>query len=58
MVDATLGYELLDFMDTYSRYNQIKMHLPNKDKMAFTTSHAIYCYKVMTFGLKNIGATL
>ena len=52
MVDATAGQELLGFMDAYSGYNQIKMHTTNKDKTAFTTGRAIYCYKVMSFGLK------
>ena len=53
MVDATLVHELLSFMDAYSGYNQIKMHPTYEDKTAFTTGRAIYCYKVMPFGLKN-----
>jgi len=44
-------------MDAYSGYNQIKMHPTDEDKTDFTTGRAIYCNKVMPFGLKNIGAT-
>ena len=44
-------------MDTYSGYNQIKMHLPDEDKTTLTTGREIFCYKVMPFGLKNAGAT-
>ena len=32
------------------------MHLPDMEKMAFITSHRLYCYNVMSFGLKNAGA--
>jgi len=56
-VEATAGHELLSFMDAYSDYNQIKMHPPDKDKIAFTNSQRIYYYMVMPFGLKNAGAT-
>ena len=44
-------------MDAYSGYNQIKMHLLDEDKMAFTAGRGIYCYKVISFGFKNVGAT-
>ncbi|KAK4855456.1 hypothetical protein QYF36_007558 [Acer negundo] len=57
LVNATAGHELLSFMDAYSGYNQIKMHEPDEDKIAFTTDQGLYCYKVMPFGLKNAGAT-
>jgi hypothetical protein len=33
------------------------MHPGDEDKIAFIAPHGIYCYKVMTFGLKNAGAT-
>ena len=33
------------------------MHPPDAEKTAFVTSHGLYCYNVMPFGLKNIGAT-
>ena len=29
----------------------------NPEKIVFITSQGLYCYKVMPFGLKNIGAT-
>ena len=44
-------------MDTYSGYNQIKMHPSDENKTSFTTDRGIYCYKVIPFRLKNAGAT-
>ncbi|XP_024009474.1 uncharacterized protein LOC112084555 [Eutrema salsugineum] len=57
LVEATAGNELLLFMDAFSRYNQILMHPQDRDKTSFITDRGIYCYKVMPFGLKNVGAT-
>jgi hypothetical protein len=56
-VDSTVGSVLLCFLDCYSGYHQIALHPYGEDKMTLITPHNIYCYKVMTFGLKNVGAT-
>jgi len=37
LVDVTAEHELIDFMDAYSGYNQIEMHLLDEDKTTFTT---------------------
>ena len=57
LVDATSGHALLSFMDAYSAYNQIPMHAPDQEHTSFITDRGLYCYKVMSFGLKNVGAT-
>ena len=33
------------------------MVLKDEEKTAFITDHRLYCYRMMPFGLKNIGAT-
>ena len=33
------------------------MHPPDTEKTAFTTPYGLFCYNVMSFGLKNAGAT-
>ena len=57
LVDSTVGHKLLTFMDTFSRYNQIKISKEDQEKTALITSQGLYCYNVMPFGLKNAGAT-
>ena len=57
LVDATLGHELLTFMDAFFGYNQIRKALEDKEKTSFITNRGLYCYRVMPFGLKNTGAT-
>ena len=57
LVDSTAGHQLLNFMDTFSGYNQIKMDEADQEKTSFVTSQGLFCYKVMPFGLKNVGAT-
>ena len=48
---------MLTFMDAFSGYNQIRMAEKDQEKTSFITSQGLYCYKVMPFGLKNVGAT-
>ncbi|XP_019052151.1 PREDICTED: uncharacterized protein LOC109114258 [Nelumbo nucifera] len=57
LINAIVGYELLNFMDAFSGYNQIKMHPEDEEKTSFITEHDTYYYKVMPFGLKNAKAT-
>ena len=44
-------------MDAFSGYNQIKMDEADQEKTSFITSQGLFCYNVMPFGLKNVGAT-
>ena len=43
-------------MNAFSSYNQIKMEEADQEKTPFVTSHELFSYKVMPFGLKNAGA--
>ena len=33
------------------------MHEDDQEKISFVTSQGLFCYKAITFGLKNVGAT-
>ena len=57
LVDGVSGFQLLRFLGSYSEYNQIRMHPPNKEKTTFITEDVNFCYRVMPFGLKNACAT-
>ena len=56
IVDATVGNELLYFMDAFSGYNQISMDPDDQEKTSFVTTQGTYCYRLKPFGLKNAGA--
>ena len=55
MVDSTARHELLSFMDAFLGYNQIKMKEDDQERTSFVTSQGLFCFKVMPFGLKNVG---
>nr|KYP73728.1 Transposon Ty3-I Gag-Pol polyprotein [Cajanus cajan] len=57
LVDGASSHALLSFLDAYSGYNQIMMFPPNEEHTTFITDHANFCYRVMPFGLKNVGVT-
>jgi len=44
-------------MDGFSGYNQIKMYPEDEKYTSFRTPLGVYCYTVMTFGLKNARTT-
>ena len=56
-MDNTTSFALFSFMDGFLGYNQIKMALEDMEKTTFITLWGTFCYKVMSFGLKNAGAT-
>ena len=57
MVDVTIRYPRMTFLDAYSRYNQISMKKEDKIHTPFITQMGLFCYRVMSFGFKNVGAT-
>jgi hypothetical protein len=57
LIDDASGYKTLSFMDAYSGYNQIRMDPLDAPKTAFMTNTNNYHYEVMSFGLKNAGAS-
>jgi hypothetical protein len=59
LVDAAAVYKVISFMDGNARNNQIFMAEKDFHKTAFRCPSALGLYEwvVMTFGLKNAGAT-
>jgi hypothetical protein len=56
IIDNCASHEALSFMDGFSGYNQIQIHLANQYKTTFTTPWGTFAYRVMPFGLNNVGA--
>ena len=48
---------MLSFMDRFFGCNQILMALEDVEKTSFIIEWGTYYYRVMSFGLKNAGAT-
>lgn len=59
LVDSSVGHEYLNMLDGYSGYNQIFITEEDVPKTAFRCPGALDTYEwvVMSFGLKNAGAT-
>jgi len=50
LVDSASGCKMLSFLDAFSGYNPIKMHLRDECKTWFMTELSCYCYTVMPSG--------
>ena len=57
LVDVTVGHPRMSFLDAFQGYHQILLALDDQEKTAFVTPIGNYHYKVMSFGLKNVGST-
>ena len=57
IVDASAEHDMLSFLDAFYGYHRIPMYPPDTEKTSFITPHGLFCYNVMPFGLKNVGAT-
>ena len=55
--DAVAGHEVYSFLDGFSGYNQIRMHLADQEKTAFVTEWGVFVAVVMMFRLKTVSAT-
>ncbi|XP_023914564.1 uncharacterized protein LOC112026112 [Quercus suber] len=57
LVDATYSHPRMSFLDAFQGYHQIALAPEDQEKAAFISPEANYHYTVMSFGLKNAGAT-
>ena len=57
VLDVVVGHEIYSFLDGFSGYNQVRMHLDDHEKTAFVTEWGIFVVVVMMFGLKIALAT-
>lgn len=57
LIDATLGYQILGFLDAFSGYHQIAMNAEDIPNTASITPKGTYSYIKMPFGLKNARKT-
>ena len=57
VLDAVVGHEIYNFLDGFTGYNQIRMHLDDQEKTTFVTEWGMFVVVVMMFGLKTATTT-
>ena len=57
MMDASIKYLRMSFLDGYLGYKKISMKKEDKIHTTFTIERGLFYYKVMPFGLKKVGPT-
>lgn len=55
LVDQFCSFHVLSFMDAYFYFNNITMYRLDEEKITLIIEETIFCYKMMHFGLKNVG---
>jgi alpha-N-acetylglucosamine transferase len=53
VVDSTVSYEMLSFLDCYSSYHQISLREEDQIKTSFITPYDTYCYTTIQMCLKD-----
>ena len=56
LMDATVRYQRMSFLDAFQGYHQIALALEDQEKTSFITLGGNYHYTVIPFELKNAGA--
>ena len=57
LIDAAAGHKMMSFLDGNAGYNQIFMAEEDVYKTAFCCPQGLFEFVVMTFSLRNTGAT-
>ena len=57
LIDATYRHPRMNFLDAFQGYHQIALAPEGQEKTSFITPTGNFHYKVMLFGLKNVGCT-
>ena len=57
ILQSVAGFELMSFLDRFSRYNHIMVHLDDRLKVTFKRKWGTHTYQKIPFGLINAGAT-
>lgn len=50
IISATTRHELISFLDAYSVYNQIRIHLEDQEETSYITNCCTYCYNMLPLG--------
>jgi hypothetical protein len=57
MLEQIVNHSFFCFLDGYSGYHQISIHLDDQSKITFTCPYGTYAYHRMPFGLCNAPAS-
>jgi len=55
LVDFMAGQVMLSFMDAFFGSHHIPLYPHDQENATFIIGKGLYCYKLMSFGLKNVG---
>ena len=57
VLQQVMGAQRILILDGFSGYNEISMHIDDREKTTFTTPRGTFMYGKMPFGLMNVGTT-